>query len=82
MAALKAKVTAAAWRSRPNCYVVAKEDGAIDPKLLRSTARRIGAKTSEIKGNHVLFMTQPQAIADVVADAAQGAVAQRSKTGE
>ena len=82
MAALKAKVTAAAWRSKTNSYIVASEDGAIDPKLLRSTARRIGAKTSEIKGSHVLFMTQPQAIADVVADAAQGAVAQRSKTGE
>lgn len=82
MAALKAKVTVVAWRSKPSWYVVATEDGAIDPKLLRSTARRINAKTSEIEGSHVLFMTQPQAIADVIADAAQGAVAHRSNTGE
>ncbi|AHE52948.1 alpha/beta hydrolase [Sphingomonas sanxanigenens] len=78
MAALKAKVTVAAWRSKPNWYVVATEDGAIDPKLLRSTARRIGARTSEIEGSHVLFMTKPHA----AADAARGAVAQHSKTGE
>ena len=82
MAALKAKITGAAWRSKPSWYVVATQDGAIDPTLLRGTARRIGAKTSEVEGSHVLFMTQPQAIADVVADAAQGAVVRRSKAGE
>lgn len=71
MEALKAKVTVAAWKSKPSWYIVATEDGAIDPKLLRSTARRIGAKTSEVKGSHVVFLTQPQAIADVIADAAQ-----------
>ena len=71
MKALKAKVTVAAWKSKPSWYVVATEDGAIDPKLLRSTARRIGAKTSEVKGSHVVFLTQPQAIAEVIAEAAQ-----------
>jgi pimeloyl-ACP methyl ester carboxylesterase len=70
MAALKAKVTVAAWKSKPSWYIVATEDGAIDPKLLRSTARRIGAKTTEIKGSHVVFLTQPQAVADVIAGAA------------
>jgi pimeloyl-ACP methyl ester carboxylesterase len=68
MGALKAKVTAAAWRSKPNWYVV--KDGEIDPKLLRSTARRIRADVSEVRGSHVLFMSQPQAIADVIANAA------------
>jgi pimeloyl-ACP methyl ester carboxylesterase len=70
MAALEAKATVAAWRSKPSWYVVAAEDGAIDPALLRSTARRIGAVTSEVRGSHVLFMTQPQAIADVIEAAA------------
>jgi pimeloyl-ACP methyl ester carboxylesterase len=82
MAALKAKVTVAAWRSKPSWYVVATENGAIDPKLLRSTARRIGAKTSEVEGSHILFITQPQAIADVIADAAQRSVSQLPNIGE
>ena len=73
MAALKGKVTVAAWQSKPSWYVVATEDGAIAPKLLRSTARRIGATTTEISGSHVLFMTRPEAVADVIEAAAMRA---------
>lgn len=74
-AALNGKVMIAAWRSKPSWYVVATEDGAIDPKLLRSTARRIRATTTEVKGSHVVYMTQPKAVADVIEAAAKGAPA-------
>lgn len=73
MRALEAKVTTAAWRVKPSWYVVATEDGAIAPELLRSTARRIGAATTEVRGSHVVFLTQPRAVADVIEQAAQGA---------
>lgn len=73
MRALEAKVTTAAWRVKPSWYVVATEDGAIAPELLRSTARRIGAVTTEVRGSHVVFLTQPKAVADVIEQAAQGA---------
>ena len=73
MAALKAKVTFAAFKTKPSWAVVATEDGAIDPKLLRSTARRIGAITTEVKGSHVVFLTQPKAVADVIDTAAKNA---------
>ena len=73
MKALEAKVTVAAWRSKPSWYVVATEDGAIAPELLRSTAKRIGATTTEVAGSHVVFLTQPKAVADVIEQAAQGA---------
>jgi pimeloyl-ACP methyl ester carboxylesterase len=72
MKALEAKVTKTAWKTKPNWYVVATEDGAIAPELLRMTAARIGAHTTEIKGSHVVFLTQPAAVADVIAQAAQG----------
>lgn len=75
MAALKAKVTVAAWKTKPSWYVVATEDGAIAPELLRRTAKRIGAETTEVKGSHVVFLTQPKAVADVIEAAAKGAVA-------
>ena len=77
MAALKAKVTNAAWKTKPSWFVVAKEDGAIDPKLLRLTARRIEADTTEVTGSHVVFLTQPKAVADVIDRAAQGVRATR-----
>jgi pimeloyl-ACP methyl ester carboxylesterase len=73
MAALAAPVTVVAWKTKPSWYVVATEDGSIDPKLLRSTARRIGAKTTEVPGSHVVFLTQPKAVADVIEAAAVGA---------
>jgi len=51
---------------------VATQDGAIDPKLLRHTARRIGAVTREVEGSHVAFLTRPEAVADVIDEAAEG----------
>jgi pimeloyl-ACP methyl ester carboxylesterase len=75
MAALGAPVSVAAWKEKPSWFVVATEDGAIDPELLRSTARRIGAETTEVPGSHVVFLTQPKAVADVIEAAAIGAVA-------
>lgn len=71
--ALGAKVTRAAWSSRPNWYVVATEDGAIDPELQRLTARRILATTTEVPGSHVVFISQPAAVAAVIAAAALAA---------
>lgn len=74
VAALDAKVTVAAWQTKPSWFIVATEDGSIDPALLRSTAARIGATTTEIQGSHVVFLTQPEAVADVIAQAAQNAI--------
>ncbi len=82
MAALKAKVTFAAFKTKPSWAVVATEDGAIDPKLLRSTARRIGAITREVKGSHVVFLTQPKAVADVIDTAAKTARSTPSAAGK
>lgn len=73
MSAFGDKVTQAAWRAKPSWFVVATEDGAIDPKLLRKTAKRIGAVTEEVKGSHVVFLSQPKAVADVIDRAARGA---------
>jgi pimeloyl-ACP methyl ester carboxylesterase len=73
IAALEAPVSRAAWRTRPSWFIVATEDGAIDPALLRATAERIGAETEEVEGSHVVFLTQPKAVADVIHRAAQSA---------
>ncbi|AZS22096.1 MULTISPECIES: alpha/beta fold hydrolase [unclassified Caulobacter] len=73
MSAFGDKVTNAAWRVKPSWFVVATEDGAIDPKLLRKTAIRIGAEAVEIKGSHVVFLSRPDAVADVIDTAAKTA---------
>ncbi|MBR0665447.1 alpha/beta hydrolase [Roseomonas hellenica] len=73
MSIFSTKLTQAAWRSKPSWAVVATQDNAIDPRLLRRTAQRIGAVTEEVAGSHVVFLTQPRAVADVIDRAAKGA---------
>ncbi|WP_332686435.1 alpha/beta fold hydrolase [Devosia sp.] len=70
--ALEHKVTTAAWQKKPSWFVVATEDGAIAPELLRLTASRINAQTTEVAGSHVVFYTQPDAVAAVIEAAAGG----------
>jgi pimeloyl-ACP methyl ester carboxylesterase len=73
MSVFATKVSHAAWRTKPSWAVVATQDGAIDPKLLRQTAKRIGATTREVQGSHVVFLTQPKAVAAVIEEAARTA---------
>lgn len=71
MSIFSTNVSHAAWKNRPSWAVVATEDKAIDPKLLRHTAKRIGAEITEVKASHVPFVTQPKAVADVIDRAAR-----------
>jgi len=71
MAIFGTPVTQAAWRSKPSWFVVATQDRAIDPRLLRQTAERIGAEVTEVEASHVPFFTQPRAVADVIDRAAR-----------
>lgn len=66
-------LTQAAWRTRPSWAVVATQDHAIDPRLLRRQAERIGAEITEVEGSHVVFITQPLAVSDVIDNAARTA---------
>lgn len=74
MAIFNAKVTHAAWKTKPSWAIIATQDKAIDPKLLRYTANKIGATWSEVVGSHVSFFTQPKAVADSI-DAAARSIA-------
>lgn len=71
MAIFATPVGNAAWRSRPSWAVIATQDRAIDPKLLRHTARRIGAATVEVEASHVPFLTRPVEVADAIDHAAR-----------
>src|SRR5580698_5908344 len=49
---LAGKTTHAAWRSKPSWYAVSTEDRTINPDLERFMAKRMGAKTIEVKASH------------------------------
>lgn len=79
MSIFATKVSQAAWRTKPSWAVVATQDRAIDPKLLRQTAERIGAAIEEVDASHVVFLTQPKAVAEVIDRAAKGSVLAAAK---
>jgi pimeloyl-ACP methyl ester carboxylesterase len=61
--------TAAAWKHLPSWAVVGKGDKAAGADLVRSMAERAGAKITEIDASHVVMISQPQAVTDVILDA-------------
>ena len=62
-----------AWKSLPSWAVVATADKAAGSDLVRSMARRAGADLVEVEGSHVIMVSQPQAVVDLIVKAA-GAV--------
>ena len=72
-ALLTGRTTQAAWRSKPSFYAVSTEDRTINPDLERFMAKRIGAKTIEVKASHVSLISQPDVITGLILEAAQGA---------
>jgi pimeloyl-ACP methyl ester carboxylesterase len=65
------KVTSAAWQDKPSWMTVATEDLLISPKLQRRMAERAGSTIIEIKNGHMLPMTNPVEVAEVIAQAAK-----------
>jgi len=69
-ALLTGKTTHAAWRSKPSWYAVSTEDRTINPDLERFMAKRMGAKTLEVKASHVSLISQPDMITNLILEAA------------
>jgi pimeloyl-ACP methyl ester carboxylesterase len=63
--------TQAAWRSKPSFYAVSTEDRTINPDLERFMAKRMGAKTIEVKSSHVSLISHPDEITGLILEAAQ-----------
>ena len=69
-ALLTGKTTHAAWRSKPSFYAVSTEDRTINPDLERFMAKRMGAKTIEVKSSHLSMISHPAEITDLILEAA------------
>ena len=69
-ALLAGKTKHAAWRSKPSYYAVSTEDRTINPDLERFMAKRMGAKTIELKSSHLSLISHPDEIARLILEAA------------
>lgn len=65
-AAFTEKNGAAAWKTLPSWAAVGTADYAAGSDVVRSMAERAGAEITEIDGSHVIMISQPDAVTDVI----------------
>lgn len=71
VAAFTAQVPVAAWHDKPSYGIVATKDMTLSPDLQRWMYKRSGARITEIEGSHALYISQAEAVAKVIEDAAK-----------
>jgi pimeloyl-ACP methyl ester carboxylesterase len=64
-------VTEAAWKNKPSYGIVATEDKTVNPDIERNMYKRAKDKITEIKSSHVVFMSHPDEVAQVIINASQ-----------
>jgi pimeloyl-ACP methyl ester carboxylesterase len=60
---------ASAWKRLPSWAVVATGDKAAGADVIRAHAERAGAQITEVDGSHVIMISQPQTVTDVIVEA-------------
>jgi pimeloyl-ACP methyl ester carboxylesterase len=73
--ALGGEITEPAWKSKPSWYLLTTEDRMIPPLAQRFMSQRAGSTVVEVAGSHAIHVSQPDAVATLIKQAAQGAAA-------
>jgi pimeloyl-ACP methyl ester carboxylesterase len=73
--ALAGTISEPAWKSKPSWYLVATDDKMIPPPAQRLMSQRAGSKVVEVAGSHAVYISQPDAVATLIKEAAEGAAA-------
>jgi pimeloyl-ACP methyl ester carboxylesterase len=68
--ALSGSISDPAWRSKPSWYLVSTNDHMIPPPAQRTMATRAEATVSEVSGSHAIYVSQPEATARIILQAA------------
>jgi pimeloyl-ACP methyl ester carboxylesterase len=55
-----------AWKTLPSWAVVATGDRAAGADVVRANARRAGAEIVELDGSHVIMVSRPEPVADLI----------------
>ncbi len=70
LGALNGAVSEPAWRSKPSWYLVSTDDHMIPPPAQRAMCERIGATSAEVAASHSVYVSQPEAVCSLIAQAA------------
>jgi pimeloyl-ACP methyl ester carboxylesterase len=68
--ALNGAVSTPAWKTKPSWYLVVTEDKMIPPPAQQFMSQRAGSTIKEVGGSHAIYVSNPQAVADIIKDAA------------
>ncbi len=68
---LEHQVQSAAWNDKPSWSIIATLDRTIAPELQRQMSERAGSTVVDIDNGHMLPMTNPNEVADVIRQAAK-----------
>ena len=71
--ALAGEISEPAWKSKSSWYLLATEDRMIPPPAQRMMSQRAGSTVVEANGSHAIYVSQPNAVAALIKQAAQGA---------
>ncbi|MFJ3841716.1 alpha/beta fold hydrolase [Streptomyces sp. NPDC090054] len=69
--ALGGTVSQPAWRTKRAWYLIATDDRMIPPPAQHAMSERIGAQTVEVAASHSVYVSQPDAVADLIRQAAR-----------
>ena len=67
------KLTRAAWKSKPSWHVIARNDHTLSPAMEEAGAKKAGGVAIAISTCHVAMLQEPQKVADLITEAANGA---------
>src|SRR6185295_17250876 len=73
--ALAGEINEPAWKSKPSWYLLTTEDRMIPPPAQRFMSQRARSTVVEVAASHAVYVSQPNAVAALIKQAAQGAVA-------
>jgi pimeloyl-ACP methyl ester carboxylesterase len=68
------KLTHAAWKSKPSWHVISAKDRTLSPAMEEAGAKKAGGKAVSLPTCHVAMLQEPKKVADVITEAANGAV--------
>ena len=69
--ALGGTISQPAWKTKPSWYLIATDDRMIPPPAQRFMSKRAGATVVEVAGSHSVYVSKPEAVAALIAKAAQ-----------
>ena len=66
-------LTQVAWKTKPSYGIIATEDKSLRPEIQEKMYQRSNSRISKIKGSHAVYVSQPEAVAKVIIEAAENA---------